>query len=244
VRLIPLLLVAFAAAPAHAEEFVMCLNGQGITPAPGTVVPPHARIVYYADQNLNAPQKITAKIGGKAVQVTRTERRSSPFKIVVVEIESDRTGDLAIDFDGRAAVHFTVKALDMPKEVTGITARYQGPAHRGEPGETFDGLAIKLPEGTPAVLGMVRLRRDASAPWQDIQSPVVKPESETRPQIRVGQFDCAANATLADLARGFDLEVSVLMLDGSSRKVTGFAPHLSLPTPLPPQPRPRNQRRP
>jgi hypothetical protein len=231
VRLIPILVVTLATVEARAEEFVMCIDGQGVVPTPGTVVPPHARIVYYTDQNLSAPQKITAKIGGKAVEVSRAERRAPPFKILVIEIDSDRTGDLAVDFDGRPTVRWTVKAMDMPKEVPGITARYRAPAHPGE-----------LPEDTPAVLGTVKVRPAANAPWQDIYSPIFKPASETRPQVRVGQFDCAANASLPELARGFDLEVSLLMLDGSSRKVTGLAPHLTLPTPLPPQPRPKNQR--
>jgi hypothetical protein len=241
VRLIPILLVALAATEARAE-FVMCLNGQGMVPAPGTVVPPHARILYYGDQNLNMPQKITAKIGGKPVQVARAERRSSPFKMVVIEIDSDRTGDLVVDFDGRPPVRWTVKAMEMPKEITGTTARYRAPAHPGEPGESFDGLVIKLPEGTPAVLGTVKVRRDADAAWQNIESPIYTPVSETRPQIRVGEFDCASNASLSELSHGFDMEVSVMMLDGSSRKVTGFPPHLWLPAPLPPQPKPKNQR--
>lgn len=240
-RLLPLVFVALAAAPARAE-FVMCLNGQGVVPAPGTIVPPHARIVFYTDQNMNAPQKITAKVGGKPVQVSRAERRSSPFKTVVIEIDSDRTGELAVDFDGRPVMKWTVQEMVMPKEVTGVTARYRAPAHDDEPSESFDGLVIKLPVGTPAVLGTVKIRMNASAPWLEISAPIYKPVSETRPQIRIGEFECASNASLEELARGFDLEATVLMLDGSSRKVTGFAPHLTLPAALPPQPRPRNQR--
>ncbi len=60
--------------------------------------------------------------------------------------------------------------------------------------------------------------------------------------IRVGQFACQANADLATLSRGFDIEATVTLADGRIVPVTGLAKHMTLPAALPPQPRPKNQR--
>ncbi len=232
------------ATPARAE-FVMCVGGQGLVPAASSVVPPHARIVYYADQNLSTPQNISAQIDGTAVAVKKTELRARPFQVLVLEIDSPRTGALVVTFDQRQPLRWTVKAITMPKDVTGVAARYQGPAHPGEPGEGFDGLAIRLPEGTPAVMSHVKVRTEPDAAlWLETDVPIYTAASESRPMIRVGQFDCAPNIAPSLLQHGFDLEVTVTLSDGTTRRVSGLAPHMSLPAPLPPQPRPKNQRLP
>jgi hypothetical protein len=44
------------------------------------------------------------------------------------------------------------------------------------------------------------------------------------------------------MRKGFDLDVDVMLADGSKRTVTALAPHMTLPDPLPPQPQPRNAR--
>jgi hypothetical protein len=237
-RIAALALVALAlsAAPARAE-FVMCINGQGISPPPGTTVPPHAHLVYFTDENLGTPQKVSARIDGKTVAVKRTEVRAAPFKLITVEIDSDRTGALEVTWDTRATTKYVVKARAMPEQVTGVIGRYQGRTRRADVGDAFDGLAIRLPEGTPAVIGHVKVRHAEADPWLSTDIAIITASDETRPMIRVGRFDCAANIPLSVLAQGFDLEVSVTLLDGTTRTVEGLAPHLTLPAPLPPQPR-------
>lgn len=232
------------ATPARAE-FVMCVGGQGLVPAASSVVPPHARIIYYADQNLGIPQKVSATIDGRPVPVVKKVLLATPFQMLVLEIDSSRTGALVVTFDQRQPLRWTVKEMTMPKQVTGVAARYQGPAHPGERGEGFDGLAIRLPEGTPAVMSHVKVRTEPDAAlWLETDVPIYTPASESRPMIRVGQFDCASNISPSLLQHGFDLEVMVTLSDGSTRKVSDLAPHMSLPAPLPPQPRPKNQRLP
>ena len=228
--------LALSAAPARAE-FVMCINGQGISPPAGTTVPPHARLVYYVDQNLGTPQTVTATIDGKAVAVKKTEVKAGPFKLVTVEIDSDRTGALGVKWDSRPAVPYRVKARTMPSEVTGVIGRYQGRSRPSEVSDAFDGLAIRLPVDTPAVIGHIKVRHAGDDLWVTTDIAIITPAGETRPMIRVGQFDCAANIPLGMIERGVDLEVSVTLLDGTTRPVRGLAPHLTLPTPLPPQPR-------
>lgn len=242
-RVAALIAVLVVATPHRARaEFVMCIGGQGIVPAADTVLPPHPRIVYYADQNLGLPQKVSAKIDGAAVSVKRVESNAAPFHLIMLEIESNRSGALVVTFEGRSPLRWTIRPLAMPKEVTGVAARYQGPSRTGERGESFDGMAIRLTEGTPAILAHVKAVAKPDGAVLQATVPVYTVSGESRPMVRIGQFDCASNIPIVELRDGFDLEVTVTLVDGSTRKVTGLAPHMTVPAPLPPQPRPRNQR--
>ncbi len=220
----------------------MCIGGQGVVPAADTVVPPHPRIVYYADEHLGVPQKVTAKIDGVPVRVQRVESNAAPFHLLTLEIASDRTGALVVTFGQRAPLRWTIQPLAMPTQVGGVVARYQGPSHPAERGETFDGMAIRLTEGTPAILAHVQAIAQPRGAVLEAIVPIYTAAGETRPMVRIGQFDCAANIALVELRDGFDLEVTVTLVDGTRRKVTGLAPHMTIPAPLPPQPRPKNQR--
>jgi hypothetical protein len=244
VRLVlALLIVALAAAPAHAE-FVMCIGGQGAVPAPATVIPPRAHIAYYSDRSLRLPDKLTATIGGTAVKVKTRTVNAPPFRVLVTEIESDRTGELVVTYDGFSPIKYTVKPVAMPKEVAGTIGRAGMPTASFARTEVFDGLVIRLTEGTIATIAHVKLRTDEKTPWTTLDVPMFMAPGESRQMIRVGQFECQANVNLALLARGFDIEASVTLIDGTTRKVANVAPRMTLPERLPAQPRPKNQRAP
>jgi hypothetical protein len=238
--LVVLVVLVALTAPARAE-FVMCIGGQGATPPDGSIVPPRAHLAFYSDRNLRLPGKVTATLGGKPVKVTTSSKQSSPFNLLTVVIDSDQTGDLVVLYENHGALHYRVRPLELPKEVTGLATRYASD-RSGARGEEFNGLAIRLPEDTPAVFAHVRLRPSESALWLDLDVALYTPPESRRPMIRAGQFACESNADLAALARGFDLDVTVTLADGTKRMVTGLAKHMTLPAPLPPQPRPKNQR--
>lgn len=235
-----LLGLAAMAAPARAE-FVMCIGGQGATPPPSSTVPPRAHLAFYSDRNLRLPDKVTAKIDGTPVKVTKTTTTSVPFHILEIAIDSDRTGTLVVTYENHAPLTYTVRAIEMPKQVAGTIGRFQGDV-TGARSEDFDGLAIRLPESTPAIIAHVKHRPGETAQWLTLDVALYTPAESLRPMIRVGQFACEANADLAALARGVDLEVTVTLADGRTVPVTGLAKHLTLPAALPPQPRPKNQR--
>lgn len=235
------LLVAVAAAPARAE-FVMCIDGQGAVPAPATVIPPRAQIAYYSDRNLRLPDKVSATIGGIAVKLKKRTVNAPPFKVLVTEIESDRTGELVVTYESSSPIKYTVKPLAMPKEVAGTIGRGGSPTSSFPHHEFFDGLVIRLTEGTSATLAHVKLRADERSPWITVEVPLFTAPGESRQMIRVGQFECASNVDLALLSRGFDIEASVTLIDGTTRSVTNVAPRMTLPARLPAQPRPKNQR--
>lgn len=232
-----LALVAALTAPAHAE-FVMCIGGQGAAPRPGAVLPPRPHLAFYSDRSLRLPEKVTATIGGAPVKVKRSSTSSSPFNILAIAIESDRTGELVVTYENHAPLRYTVKAIELPKDVPGTIGRFSADGARGE---EFDGLAIRLPEDTPAVLAHVKIRPPGEV-WHPLVVALYTPPESKRPMIRVGQFACDSNIAPVILAKGFDLEVTVTLADGRSVPVTGLATHMTLPTPLPPQPRPKNQR--
>lgn len=235
-----LALVATMTATARAE-FVMCIGGQGAAPPAGAVVPPRAHLAFYSDRNLRLPDKVTATIDGKPVKVTRQTTTSSPFNLLTIAIDSDRVGKLVVTYENYAPITYTVRAIEMPKEVTGTISRVTSD-DAGPRREEFEGLAIRLPENTSAITAHVKHRPGPGGIWFDIDVALYTPPESQRPMIRVGQFACEANADLASLSRGFDVEVSVTLADGSTRTLTNLAKHMTLPAALPPQPRPKNQR--
>jgi hypothetical protein len=235
------LLVSLTAAPARAE-FVMCIGGQGAVPAPDTVIPPHAQLVFYSDRALRLPDKITARIGGTAVKVKKRTVNAPPFNVLITEIDSARTGELVVTYESMAPIKYTVKAVALPKEVVGTIGRGGTPAVSFSGSETFDGLVIRVTEGTLATIAHVKLRTDEKASWTTVDVPMFVAPGESRQMIRVGQFECQSNVDLALLNRAFDIEVSVTLIDGTIRPVTNVAPRMTLPARLPAQPRPKNQR--
>jgi len=236
--LLALALVVVLAVPARADE-EWCFPSQGPVLPSGTIVPPRARIAFRTDGG-HEKDPLTATIDGTPVKVTRSTVVASPFFLVVATIDSDRTGELAVSFAGLPALHYTVASFGPPKEIPGAVSRAM--EQRNFDAEVFHGLAIRLPEGTPAVLATVKHRPSEDLPWKLIQVPLYTPPGESRPVIRIGQFECESNANLDVLARGFDLDVTVMLADGSTVPVA-VAKHMAMPEPLPPQPRPKNARR-
>src|SRR4051812_19338183 len=106
----------------------MCIGGQGVVVPAGSVIPPHAQLAYYSDRNLRLPDKVTATIGGAAVKVTNKSAFARPFNVLVTEIDSDRTGELVLTYENHAQLKYTVKAIAMPRQITGVIGRGQGPA--------------------------------------------------------------------------------------------------------------------
>ena len=185
---------------------------------------------------------VSATIDELDVPVSVTKINARGFVIMTIEVMSSRRGKLDVIVDGELAMPYTIGVPEIPAKVGGVAARYQGPAHDGEPSEVFDGLAIKLSDASLAVSAHVKLRNDPRAPWVEIDVGLYTPRSETRPMIRVGQFGCGSNVSASLLSREFDLTATVLMSDGTTREVTGMADRMSMPAPLPPQPHPKNRR--
>ena len=218
----------------------MCIGGQGATPPPSSVLPPRPRLAFYSDRHLRLPDKVTATIGGAPVKVTKTSATSPPFNILTLAIDSDKTGELVVTYENHAPIRYTVKRIEMPTEVTGTISRFSGDPFDAR-SEEFDGLAIRLPEDTPAIVAHVKIRPPGEL-WQPLDVALYTPPGSRRPMIRVGQFACEANVPLVVLAKGFEIETSVTLADGRTVPVTGVAKQMTLPAPLPPQPRPKNQR--
>lgn len=200
-----------------------------------TVVPPRARLVLYSGFPL--ADRATATIAGKRVPVSVRSTLAFPFQLAIISIDSDRTGPLAL-WIGEVPLRYTVKRVAMPDTIPGVI-QHVVPSVGAE---MFEGLGIRLPPGTPAILAHVKIRADDTAPWHELDVPLYTPRFEARPMIRVGAFDCISNAPPGLLAGTFDLDVSVTLADGTTRPVTGLATRVKLPEPLPPQPRPKNRR--
>jgi hypothetical protein len=233
-------LVATLAAPAHAD-MEWCFPYEGPVLPDGSVVPPRPRLAFYTTVG-HETDKLTATIDGKPVQVTRSTARPLNFFLVTAVIESDRTGDLVVTFGARPPLRYTVSSAALPTEVPATVGRATG--RLGSDEQEFNGLAIRLPEGTPALLAHVRHRDAPDQPWHALDVPLYTPVADPRPAIRIGEFGCGdRNASLAILARGFELEVTVTLADATVVPVTGLAKRMTLPEALPPQPRPRNARR-
>ena len=233
-------LVVALAAPAHAD-MEWCFPYKGPVLRSGSVVPPRARLAFQSDYTGNSAP-LTATINGKPVQVTRSSRIVSPFYVITAVIESDETGDLVVTFGKSPPLRYKVSSAAMPVAVAGTIGRATG--HLGSDEDEFTGLAIRLPEGTPALFAQVRHRDASDQPWHSFEVPLYTPLGDPRPAIRIGEFGCSdRNASLAILERGFELEVSVTLADATVVPVTGLAKRMTLPEPLPPQPRPKNARR-
>ena len=235
-----LVLTTTSASVARAE-FIGCFQPHGASPASGEVLPLRAHVALYGP--LSSSAQLGATLDGVKVPIKVTAVTSRPFFLFLIEIDSPRAGALTISDGARPLYQYRVAATTpAPRTATSVIAGLIGrPRPDERPNDAFDGLEIRLPAGTPATLAHVKLRRDAATDWQALEVPLVVLAGETRPVIRIGRFDCEASYPVELLAKGIDLEVSVTFTDGSTHQVT-LAPHLTLPTPLPPQPRPKNQR--
>jgi hypothetical protein len=226
-----LALVAFTAPPADAIS--ACTDNAASWVSPGATVPPHARLVYYTagygDPNAT-DDKLVATIDKKPVKTKITHLASAPYKLTIVEIDSDKTGTLTIGYGKIATEHYKiVRKVDMPQEIKGATSRYHRAYEHSTVHESYDGLAITLPAGTPAMSAHIKIRRDSKADWSELDVPIRADDATKAPAIWIGELGCVQNYTPALLESGVDLEVTVTLADGSTRNVSGIGSHVVLP---------------
>jgi hypothetical protein len=220
-------LVAFAGHVHDAGANSAC-GGESGWSSEGAVVAPHPRVVFWMNGRSSGPSTVVAKIDGKVVKTNITTLVSSPNELVTIEIQSDAKGALTLDWkNGLPAGHYTIKATTAPKVAHATTSRYHSKLAHSTVREVFDGLAIKL--DVPAMRAHVKLRRDAKSDWRELDVPVDKDHT-----IRIGELGCASNYEPQLLENGVDLDVALVLADGSSipiEKLThAFIAKLAKPT--------------
>ena len=222
-------LVLLAPRPAHA---LRACSEEGIAPAPGTTLPPHAQIVIHSDGSL---RDLTARIEGKSVALKRTVLPGSAgIKVVVLEVQSAETGRLELlTKNGDVFARYPVAKVKMPSELPVTSDRMYRPGTWGT-GRThynFDGLAIHLPKDAPAIYAHVKVRRDDKAKWSELDVPVYAPmpSYRTTPEVWIGEVGCTSNYSQQLLEQGVDLEVTIGLTDGTRMPVKGLAARLTLP---------------
>lgn len=245
----------FAAADARASG--ACGGNMGVAPRRGSALPPRAQLVVF--DTFEHDERFEVRIAGKKVPITIERRKAAPFFVAIVQVDSDATGELVLyrewmvmatapkteeglGFYARYTVKKDVKLAD---QVTGQVRSFYHDIRHSTVKETYDALFLDLGEERHAVRATVKLRRDAKAAWQTIDVPVSPGDSlDDHPAVRIGQLGCKTNVS-ADLLRGgVDLEVTLTMTDGSTRKLELPARvKLAPPPPPPPAPPPVPPRR-
>jgi hypothetical protein len=212
------------ALPAHA--IASCGNNDGLVPRAGTELPPHARLLAFSDDSDGGGgPTYVARIDGKVVPLKSKRLASAPYQMELLEVDSDRTGTLTISgrwgtSESELAKYPVRAGAKMPKDVQGTTSRFTANIPHTTVKEKFDGLAISVGDATPAILAHVRIRRDAQSPWQELDMPVhSKDRIARRTAVLLGELGCTQNSSVALLERGVDLEVTVTLVDGTTRKV-------------------------
>jgi len=237
-----LLVLALLAAPVDAGPW--CGGGESWGPV-GKTIPVRAHLVYarstryYAGKP--AGEKLTgvkATINGKPVKLRVKEVKTNGELLRFIDVLSDATGTLKLTYSTSTGddpsldenVHeYTIdpawKAPD-PSDAT-LTRYHQ--LYMGERrGDTkqYDGADIKL--DAPAIAFTLRWRRDAKDTWRTLQLPVE--DAGGMSAVRFGQTACAADTVpLAFLERGVELELKALLVDGTSRNVSGLPSPFVLP---------------
>jgi len=211
-----------------AGAFSAC-GGESGWAADGAELPPHPRIVYWMNQSGRggtAPSTPVAKIDGKAVPMKVTTLDSAPNKLLVIEIDSNATGKLAISWkneEWRGSATYTIaKPPAYPKVAHATTTRYHSKLAHSTVREVFDGLAIKV-DVPAAIRAHVKLRRDSKASWFELDAPVEKGGT-----IRIGELGCSSNYQPDLLEKGVDLEVTLFLPDNTSIPVDKLT-HASIP---------------
>lgn len=221
------------ATPRHAHAIAACYSNRGVSPAPASKLPRHPRIAFYDDARGGDAPTYTATIAGKPVELKLTTIDARPYRLDVLEVDSERTGALVITRNGsseREVRYQIVKDVALAKELPVEVGRTQRTMRHSTVREEFDALAIRLPAGTPAITAHVKIRRDDKAAWGELDVPVAPNDlDDPRPVIRLGELGCTRNYSVDLLRAGVDLEVTVTLVDGSTRPVKGLAAHVALP---------------
>jgi hypothetical protein len=199
---------------AHANS---ACEGESGWASDGAEVAPHPRIVYWVSSRSSfMPKTLIAKIDGKEVKTKLTSVDSAPNKLTIIEVDSDATGRLTLEWkDTATAGHYTIKRTTYPKVAHATTSRYHSKLPHSTVREVFDGLAIKV--DVPAMRAHVKLRRDTKASWTELDVPVDQDH-----QLRIGELGCASNYEPQLLENGVDIDVALTLPDGSSIPIEKF----------------------
>lgn len=205
--------------PAHA--FAACNNNSGLAPRTGATIPPRARLFAFADLKSWGNFEYRATLDGQPVKLKLTRRNIAPYYLTAIEVESTKTGTLAIfqgtDTKDKPIATYTVKAgAPMPKEIAATTRRYTADIQHSTVQELFDALAIDLGDA-PAILAHVKIRRDDKAPWSEFDVPIHAAHrmEPAKTKVLIGTLGCTSNYTVGLLEQGVDLEVTALLPDGN-----------------------------
>jgi hypothetical protein len=177
----------------------------------GTVLPRHPRVVYWEGGRTGFPDKLVATIDGTPVPVKLTRTSSKPFHIVAIEIDSDRTGWLRLTSpDDTTSIYRIGDDAKVATTTRTTTRRYHKKLRHSTVREVFDGLAIVV--DAPAILAHVKVRRDAKGPWVELDIP---PGGDGGKLLRLGELGCESNYSVPLLEHGVDVEVTLMLPDGS-----------------------------
>jgi hypothetical protein len=238
--------LVIAVHPRSAHAIKACDNNEGFAPAAhvGTELPPHARIVFFTERFRGKPIAVTATLAGKAIKPKVTDLVSgSAVRVLLIEIPSARTGILEVTVAAMFTAQYVVtkKAAAMPKAIEVETGRSTTNIEHSVSRERYDGLALRLPVGTPVIKAHVRMRRDAKGVWNELELPVYDHDfGEAGPLLRIGELGCVSNYSVPLLEAGVDIEVTLMLVDGTTRIAKDLPAHVVL-APPPPQPKPKNQ---
>lgn len=227
VRYDPIMKLALAAllvaVTVHDAGAISACAGESGWSSDGAEVAPHPRIVYWTSGGRSeTPGTLIAKVAGKVIKTKVTSLDSAPNNLVLIEVDSNATGALTLEWkDARLpAGHYTIKQTTYPKVAHGTTSRYHAKLPHSTVREVFDGLAIKV--DVPAMRAHVKLRRDAKADWLELDVPVADH------QLRIGELGCASNYQPQLLENGVDIDVALILPDGSSIPIEKLT-HVSIP---------------
>jgi len=219
----------------RAGAFASTCRDDGWGVAPGTTVPVHPRITFYADaaQHLAAHQKsLVAKLDGKVVPVKMSFAAAPPFTIATIEIESDRTGRLDVAWQTQAAslylqhpaATFTIASRAQPTALRGTVSRYHRAYTHTSVHESWDGLAVNVDANVIAF--SVRWRANAAAAWTTLLVPGSTLDDSN--VLHLGEISCVQNFDVPTLERGIDLELTAQLPDGTWLPVGGLPSHVVL----------------
>jgi len=223
-RLAPLLL---ALVPATADANAACAGEMGWSPS--DTIAPHGSVLFWVDRRATDavwnPATPHATIDGADVPITATPFLSGPFRMLLVRVDSDKTGTLALTFDkgipyvGKPNATFTVRK-DAPgriaKSATATVTHFHREIRHTTVEETYDGLALHV--DVDALWLTVKYRRDADAAQQTIDVPIVT-RAETAlaaPGALLGRLGCVSTIEPAMLAAGLDVEVTAHLANGDT----------------------------
>ena len=230
--------ILVARGSAHAAS--ACGHGEGWA-LDSQVVPVRAHLGYYLDaRSFEATQAptLSATIDGKPVTATVKFVPAPPYVLAAIEIDSDKTGTLALKWQAAkgsyrmpqvATVTYEIRAkLQLPAEAHGTSSRFHQAYRHSTVHESDDGLAIAV--DVPAITFSARWRVDDKAAWQTVALTAITVDGKQ--VARLGELGCVGNFGVAILEHGVDLELGATLVDGRSVKVVGLPAHVVLP-PLP-----------